>query len=85
MCVQKQQVNNKQLTSDVPLQHPEVEATVFAGLLKLTALVVTVILEYFKHTYKYTMYCGGEPEHKHVANKCMHETIINARVINLQA
>ena len=41
-------------------------------------------------TSQNTMYCGGEPEHKHVANnartkKYVHITIINARVMNLQA
>ena len=34
------------------------------------------------------MYCGGEPEHKRVVNKCMREEIhaqINACVMNLEA
>ena len=26
-------------------------------------------------TSQNTMYCGGEPEHKHVANKCTREEI----------
>ena len=48
----------------------------------------------YVYTSQNTMYCGGEPEHKRLANKCMREEIhphnngelythkINAHVMN---
>ena len=64
-------------------------------LIYFCVLKVKVILYLSDNLYitsQNTMYCGGEPEHKHVANKCtceeiqyVHITIMNARVMNVQA
>ena len=32
-------------------------------------------IRYIIYTSQNTMYCGGEPEHKHVVNKCTREEI----------
>ena len=45
---------------------------VFAAL---TFYILFTECSYNITTSQNTMYCGGEPEHKRVANKCMREEI----------
>ena len=39
------------------------------------SFLIIIILVCIHMTSQNTMYCGGEPEHKRVANKCMREEI----------